>query len=201
MMTETQIKEKLQKQLKPSRFEHTLGVEDSAVFLCRKYYSKDDAKLEKVRLAALLHDCAKNYSAEALLRAAEDNQLELDSVCKNTPELLHGPVGAVLAKKEYGIEDDDILNAIRYHTTGRPGMSFFEKIIYLADYIEPGRTYPGADALRKLAESDFDEAIIAALSNTIVFVAQNGGLIHPDTVLTRNEYLLRKQQKKCKINL
>lgn len=199
-MTETQIKERLQKILKPSRYEHTLGVVTSAVFLTQKYYSKDESVLEKIRLAALLHDCAKNYSAEALLRAAEDNQLELDAVCKSTPELLHGPVGAVLAEKDYGISDEDILNAIRYHTTGRPGMSFLEKIIYLADYIEPGRTYPGAEALRKLAESDFDEAIIEALSNTIMFVAQNGGLIHPDTVLTRNEYLLRKQQKKCKIN-
>lgn len=191
MLTEIQIKERLQQQLKPSRYQHTLGVAESAEHLLKKHFPDKIAEwAEKIRVAALLHDCAKNLSAESLLRIADENGLVIDPVSRINTELLHGPVGAVVAKQDYGISDSDILNAITYHTTGRVGMSPLEKIIYLADYIEPGRVFPGVEVLRILAEQDLDKAIIAALNNTIIFVTQNGGLLHPDTILTRNAMLM-----------
>ncbi len=116
----------------------------------------------------------------------------VDDITRSEPQLLHGPVGAVVAREEYHIDDENILNAISYHTTGREGMNTLEKIIYLADFIEEGRSYPGVDALRKCAKIDLDTAMVMAFSNTIRYIAGIGGLIHPRTVIARNFLVLQE---------
>ena len=113
------------------RFQHTLGVEFTATALAMKH----DEVLLDAQIAGLLHDCAKCLSDEKLIKICVKNHLDISEVERRNPYLLHGKAGAVMAKSEFGIEDQNILNAIQYHTTGRPGMSKLEKIIYIADYI------------------------------------------------------------------
>lgn len=187
-MNDKEIEEKLKKTLKPKRFEHTLNVVDAALELSLRYPCNRD----KVRYAALLHDCAKNYSDNALLDTANRYYLKVDDITKREPQLLHGPVGAVVARQEYGIEDKEILNAIKFHTTGRKNMTVLEKIIYLADFIEPGRSYPGVDKLRALSVENLDDAMIQALTNTIRYITSIQGLIHERTVSARNYLILEK---------
>src|SRR5699024_3254928 len=102
-------------------------------------------------------------------------------------ELWHAPVGALLVKNEIGIEDEDILQAISSHTTGRPGMTKLEKVIFLADYTEPNRQFPGVDRVRTLSMEDLDAAMLAALSQTIQFLVQKQVLVYPNTLLTYND--------------
>lgn len=191
-MTYHEIEKKLKKELKPNRYSHTLAVVDSALKLAKTYH----CDTEKVRYAALLHDCAKNYSDTQLLQVAEQYHLDLDEVTKREPQLLHGPVGAEVAKAQYGITDAEILNAIHYHTTGREDMTLIEKIIYLADFIEPGRDYPGVDKLRKMAFENLDDAMIQALTNTVRYISGIGGLIHVRTVSARNDLILKRMDLK-----
>jgi predicted HD superfamily hydrolase involved in NAD metabolism len=106
------------------------------------------------------------------------------------PELWHGPVAASIVQERMGIRDEDVLNAIRYHTTGRAGMTRLEKIIYLADYIEPGRQFPGLDEVRELAEKDLDSAVKKAIGNTIIFLVEKSAPIFPDTFKAYNDLLL-----------
>ncbi len=188
-MNSDEMKARLKKNLKPKRYEHTLNVVNSAIALCERY----PCDKNQAYYAALLHDCAKNYSPEALLQAADRFGLDVDEVTRREPQLLHGPVGAAVAKEEYGIEDEAILDAIRYHTTGRAGMTRLEKIIYLADFIEPGRDYPGVDDLRELAFEDLDKAMIQAFTNTIRYITNIRGLIHQDTIIARNDLVLKEK--------
>lgn len=130
-----------------------------------------------------------------VLETAERHYLNVDEITRREPQLLHGPVGAVVARTEYGIENKEILGAIKYHTTGRKNMSVLEKIIYLADFIEPGRSYPGVDKLRKMAFENLDDAMIQALTNTIRYISGIGGLIHERTVSARNYLILEKMDR------
>ena len=189
MLTYEEMKDKLQNEMKPSRFAHTLGVVESAVALFEKYQD-DTLTLEQVKTAALLHDCAKNISEEKLYKIAAAYGISDDPVMMGAPQLLHGPVGAVVAQMDYGIQDGDVLSAIACHTMGRMDMNTLEKIIYLADYIEPGRSCPNVGNLRELAEKDLTLAVVAAMSNTIAYVAGEGLLIHPVTVAARNQLIM-----------
>lgn len=172
--------------LTPERYEHTLGVIESAQDLAR-VYAVDS---EKTELAALLHDCAKDLGPGELLKASSCFGIVVDEVERRETRLLHGPVGAAMAFSEYGVCDEDVLNAIRYHTTGRCGMSPLEKLIFLADYVEPGREFPGVDALRKLVRADLDKAVVTALDSTIEYVISNGWLLHPRGVEARNSMIM-----------
>ena len=130
--------------------------------------------MDKAYTAGLLHDCAKYLDDEQMLEAAKEHNIELEEVEKTSVQLVHAKVGAVFAKEVYGIEDEDILNAIRYHTTGRPDMSLLEKIIYVADYIEPGRRrmVDDVDSAKRLelarsyASVDIDLALKTILKET-----------------------------------
>lgn len=102
-------------------------------------------------------------------------------------ELWHAPVGAYLVKKEIGITDEEILNAIRSHTTGRPGMTILEQVVFLADYIEPNRTFPGVEEVRELAKKDLNAATITAIRNTIQFLLNKNQLVYPQTIATYND--------------
>ena len=125
----------LEQELNYKRFVHTLSVAGTAASLAMCY----GADLEKAEMAGLLHDCAKCIDVRKMQRLCEKAGLEVSPYERNSSSLLHSKAGSVLAAEKYGYDDPDMLNAIRYHTTGRPGMSLLEKIIFVSDYIEPGR--------------------------------------------------------------
>lgn len=175
-------------QLPERRFKHTVGVMETAVALA-KLYGADEKKAE---LAAIFHDYAKYRSREEMEKVILEENLPRDLLEHNI-ELWHAPVGAVLVEKETGISDEDILNSIRYHTTGRAGMTLLEKIIFLADYIEPGRNFPGVDEVRALARENLDFAMIKALANTISFLLEKKQLIYPDTIHTYNDLINKRR--------
>lgn len=180
-MSETDIyklQNKIKKVLEEKRFEHTLGVAYTATNLAF-VYDYDD---KKAFVAGLLHDCAKCLSHEKRLLVCEKNRLEITTVEEENPVLLHAKVGAFFAKEKYGIYDLDILDAIRYHTTGRPDMGLLEKIIYVADYIEPHRKkLPRLSEIRKIAFEDLDRAIYMILENSLKYLEKGGSKIDPKT--------------------
>ncbi|MBM7623119.1 bis(5'-nucleosyl)-tetraphosphatase (symmetrical) YqeK [Sporohalobacter salinus] len=184
-MIEKKMIELLQEMISPDRLKHSLAVRDVAIDLAKKY----GIEVKKVRIAGLLHDSAKGISNDNLLKMAEEFGIVIDDVIRSVPGLLHGPIGAELAKKEFGIEDEEILNAIRTHTLGAEEMTMLEKIIFIADYIEPNRTCAGLDELRKKARVDLDQAIRVACDRTLKYHIRNDDLIHPQTLATRNAFL------------
>lgn len=170
------INKKLHYMLSPKRFEHTQGVAKEAVKLADTYGIDE----KKAYLAGLLHDCAKDYSGKDKLRMCEKLGVEVDSIMINQSDLTHSFLGAVLAKDMFGIDDEDILNAIKYHTTGRAGMSNLEKIIYLADFFEPSRTYfEGINEIKEFAYTNLDKAVAFSLNHTINYNKNKNRLIHP----------------------
>ena len=181
------IERELSRRLKKSRYEHSLGVADTAAFLARRFGMDE----EKARLAGLLHDCARAFPNEALRAEADARGILYGEVERTMPLLLHAPLGAHIAREVYGVEDADVLCAIARHTVGGAAMSPLDKIIYFADMMEPTRDYPGVEELRRLArEASLDEMTLAGLTRSIAFVLEKGHLIHPDTVLARNALLL-----------
>ncbi|MDP4143881.1 MAG: bis(5'-nucleosyl)-tetraphosphatase (symmetrical) YqeK [Bacillota bacterium] len=188
MWDEKQMEEYLKRNLKESRYLHSLSVRDTAEYLAQKY----DSDINKARIAGLVHDCAKNMSDKELIRICKKEGYSIDEICESSPQLLHGYVGSIIAHDKMGINDEDILNAIAYHTTGRKHMSLLEKIIYIADYIEPFRIFPGVQLLRETTERNLEEALLLSFDNTIKFVISKGGLIHKDTIEARNFVISQK---------
>lgn len=169
-------------QLKTKRFDHTLRVAEVAVELANKYQvSQKDAEL-----AALFHDYAKNRSHAELRRSIIRSRLPKD-VLKYHYELWHGPAGSILVEQECGIKDSSILQAIRFHTTGRANMSELEKIIFVADYIEPFRNFPGVEEVRQMAREDLLTAAWLVSRNTIQYLISNKAQIYPDTFYAYND--------------
>ena len=165
------IQEKLRSVLKKKRFEHTLGVRYTAGALAMCH----GVDLKRAQLAGLLHDCAKHYTDEQLLQTAKKNNIEVSSAERRSPQLLHAKMGALLAKQEYGVEDEKILNAIRFHTTGKPDMTDLEKIIFIADYIEPNRRMlEQLPKCRKLAYENLDNAMYEILKSTLSYLESKG---------------------------
>ncbi|WP_392486610.1 bis(5'-nucleosyl)-tetraphosphatase (symmetrical) YqeK [Haloimpatiens sp. FM7315] len=179
----------LKDNLKEERFIHSIGVRDVAQKLASVY---DESIMNKARIAGLIHDCAKNLSDEKLLDLVKKEKFKLDEVTKNNLQLLHGFAGAIIAKNIMKVEDLDILNAIKCHTTGKENMSILEKIIYLSDFIEPSREFHGVDSIRELAFENLDEAVIKAFDSTINYVIAKKGLLHKDTIFARNYMILKK---------
>ncbi|MGN0377476.1 MAG: bis(5'-nucleosyl)-tetraphosphatase (symmetrical) YqeK [Suilimivivens sp.] len=175
----------MEKELDAKRFEHTLGVAYTAAALAMCY----DVDLIKAETAGLLHDCAKCLSDDKKISICKKNNMEINTIENRNPYLLHAKAGCCIAKNKFGIEDQDILNAILNHTTGRPGMSDLEKIIYIADYIEPGRKQaPDLPVVRKLAFQNLDQALLKVLSDTLNYLNHVGGEIDPMTKGTYNHY-------------
>lgn len=172
------------------RLAHTYRVLETARRLGRIHGADE----EQVAAAALLHDYAKPLPPAVLLDEAIRLGLNPDPVERAQPDLLHGPVAAALLLEQGLVTDRAVLQAIAVHTTGRAGMSLLEKVIYLADYVEPGRRFPGVEAIRAEAEHDLDRALLGALDNCLVYVVQQGWLIHPASVETRN-WLLQQMQR------
>lgn len=180
-----EIQSKIRKTLSEKRYEHSLGVSFTAFCLALRY-GEDP---EKARLAGILHDCAKQIDDNKMLEICQKNNLSISNVEENNLFLLHGKAGSVIARKKYKVEDEDILNSITFHTTGRPNMSLLEKIIYIADYIEPGRNQaPDLEELRKLAFEDIDKCLIKILESTLNYIDKKGSALDPLTKETYEYY-------------
>ncbi len=176
-MTIDEMKQDLKKNQTKHRYEHIIGVADTAACLAMRY----GESVKQAYLAGLLHDNAKHFSEEALLRFCMSHQIEITKAEQRAPYLLHAKVGAYLANEVYGIQDADVLNAIAYHTTCRAGMSMLEKIIALADYIEPSRKeIPNLSEVRGQAFVNLDQAVILMLQNTIEYVSATKGIDYVD---------------------
>lgn len=183
------VHERLKEDIGTERYNHTLRVVEISKRLARKYGVDE----EKASIAALLHDCGKFRDRKKILKVTNDFDIILDNVMKFNKHLIHGPLGAEIAKRIYNIHDEEILNAIYYHTTGREKMSLIEKIIYIGDYIEPGRDFEGVEKVRELVDVDLNNALLLAMDNTIKYVIEKGYLIHLDTVKARNSIKLEME--------
>ncbi len=178
---------KLKEDIGIKRYEHSLRVMETSIELAKRYNSS----IEKAAVAGLLHDCGKLKGETNLLKVCSDFGIILDGMTKINSELIHSVLGAAIAEKEYGIKDEEVLKAIKYHTTGRENMSLLEKIVYIADLIEPGRSFEGVDKLRKLALEDLDRCLIYSLDNTLKFLIENKKIIHIDSIKARNYLLIQ----------
>ncbi|MEG0772364.1 bis(5'-nucleosyl)-tetraphosphatase (symmetrical) YqeK [Clostridium sp.] len=187
MWQEEQIKKYIKEQLNEPRFIHSIGVMETSEKLAI-FYGADPYK---ARIAGLCHDCAKNLTRGELIHMAEEKEGKLPEIYLHAPQLLHGLVGSYISKNIFEIYDEDILNSIRYHTTGRKDMSLLEKIIYISDYIEPSRNFRGVNELRKLTYIDLDKVLLKSFDDTINYTVSRGSLLHIDTIEARN-YLLYK---------
>ena len=162
-----EIQAELKKVLKRKRYQHTVGVRYTAQAMAMCF----DEDIEKAGYAGMLHDCAKYLSDEEMLVECRKHHIVCSDTEKIRPSLLHAKLGACYAKEFYGVEDDKVLSGIRWHTTGKPGMSNFEKIIFIADYIEPGRKMiPGMEEIRRAAFCNLDEAMFLILENTLSYL-------------------------------
>ena len=172
--------------LKAKRIPHVLGTEQTAKELAERY----GANIEKARFAALLHDATKRLSMEEQLALCEHYHIVLDELEQRALKLLHAKTGAALARDVFGV-DDEIYNAILWHTTGKPDMTVLEKVIYLADFIEPTRDFPGVDALRRTVWEDLDRGLLMGLEMTVEEMEEMGNPIHVNTLAAR-DYLKGK---------
>lgn len=177
----------VKKQLTDHRYQHTVGVMETAVALAQKY-GVDEKKAE---LAAIFHDYAKFRDKEEMRSIIMEQNMD-EELLEYNSELWHAPVGAYLVEKEAGITDTEILDAIRYHTSGRPKMTKLEKVIYLADYIEPGRKFPGVEEVREIAEKDLNKALIQSIQNSIIFLMKKNKRIFPLTFYTFNDLITKE---------
>lgn len=184
----SEIEEKLSKMLKPNRLKHSINVAKCAVKLSEIYgYDKN-----KAYLAGMVHDCAKYFEKNQIDYYVDKYDIYLDDLEKESLALSHSVIGSYVVQDVFNITDKEIIDAIRYHTTGRENMTLLDKIIFMADMIEDGRKFNGVEYLRKLSyEGMLDKALITSFNNTIKYVIDNNQAIHIRTVKSRN-YLLKE---------
>ena len=181
----------MEHELDPRRYEHTLGVAYTAAALAMRY----GADMKKAQIAGLLHDCAKNLSSEKQIRTCHKHSIAINAAEQKNPSLLHAKVGSFLAWHKYGIEDREILDAITWHTTGKPEMRLLDKILYIADYIEPGRNQaPNLPQARKLAFEDLDECLFLILRDTLAYLTASKAEVDPMTQQTYEYYRAEREK-------
>ena len=182
------IREELKASLKPGRYEHSLSVSFTCMALAMRY----GYDLDKAELAGLLHDCAKCYDNNSIIAACRNSGMELTEGELQAPSIIHSRLGARMAEEKFGVNDPEILSAIACHTTGKPDMSLLDKILYIADYIEP-RRYKIKDlpAIRRLAFEDLDEALFQIMEGTLRYLKESG--TYAD-IMTQNAYHYYKKQ-------
>ncbi len=179
------ITKAMEKSLDSKRYEHTKGVEYTAAALAMCH----GENIDNARLAGLLHDCAKCISDEKRLSFCEKYNISINEVERKNPSLLHAKVGSFIAMEEFHVKDKDVINAILNHTTGRPGMSLLEKIIFVADYIEPGRKQaPRLDEIRTLVFRDLEQGMLMILEDTLAYLQDSKESIDPMTQKTYEYY-------------
>ena len=184
-MTIEEMRALLQQSLKPKRYEHSLRVYETALTMAEHFH----ADKQKVALAALLHDCGRQVPKEASAAKAEELGIAVDAVEKAQPILLHAKLGVYYAVHKYGVSPDDteVLDAIRYHSTGTVDMTETAKIVFLADLIEPGRDFEGVEEIRDASFQDLDKGMLRSYENTIRYLLEDGLLIHPDAIAGYNQ--------------
>jgi len=175
----------LEKNLSPKLFAHSAGVAETAAKLALMLGADED----NARLAGWLHDCARESVPQDILSLAEASLIEIDEFCRLQPDLLHAPVGAIVARG-LGVLDEAVLAAISRHTLGAPGMSLLDRIVYVADKIEPGRSYPEVKALRRKVAEDFHGGVLAVAAQGICYLLENKQVIHPLNIAFWNSLLL-----------
>lgn len=191
MLSIDEIKLYLERNLSEKRYVHSLGVAAEAQRLAEKY----DVEPSRAYLAGLVHDCAKEVPPEKMADILKNEyHIYVDAFSCMMPKILHGPLGAAVSQRVFGIYDPEILEAVRYHTTGKSGMTMLTKIIYIADYIEPNRKFSGVNELRYLAYKDIDEAIIKGIDDTIKDLTDRGLMLHPDTIHARNSLIAKRDK-------
>jgi len=181
----------VREQLTERRYIHTIGVMEAAIELAERY----GVDKEKAELAAIFHDYAKFRDKEEMRRIIIDQKMPQD-LLQFHDELWHAPVGAYLVEKEAGISDGEVLEAIRCHTSGKINMSTLDKVLYVADYIEPGRDFPGVEQVRDSAKSSLDIAVIQAMKNTITYLLKRNQPIYPDTFHAYNDMTMKVKERK-----
>lgn len=185
------IRKQLAKALDSKRYEHTQGVAYTSAALAMRY----GEDIQKAELAGLLHDCAKCLDNEKKIHICKKYDISMSEAELKNPFLLHAKVGGHLARTKYKIDDEDVINAVIFHTTGRPGMSLLEKIVYIADYIEPGRNHASnLDEVRRMCFEDLDEALLQILEDILVHLKTSKKEIDPMTQMTY-EFYKRKQSE------
>ncbi len=186
----SKIRKSIEKTLDAKRYEHTLGVTYTAATLAMCH----GGDMKRAQIAGLLHDCAKCIDNQKKITICEKHNIEINDIERRNPFLLHAKVGSYITMHKYNITDEDIVHAILNHTTGRPNMSLLEKIIYVADYIEPGRKQaPNLTAVRQMAFADLDNALLMILEDTLVYLDTLGGDIDPMTRKTYEFYKMMSE--------
>lgn len=176
-MTEQKARRLAKKRLSAKRYQHTLNVRRMAVKLAKRW----GADPEKAALAALLHDTAKELPREEMLQILNDNAIMAENAQNRPSPVWHGICAAILAQTQWGVEDEEVLSAIRCHTTGKPGMSLLDEIVFLADMTSAERDYPEVDYLRKLEKKDIHRAIREALEMNLHWLEESGKPVDEET--------------------
>lgn len=184
------MQERLQKKLDLKRYEHTLGVLYTSAALCMQH----GINIEQGMLAGLLHDCGKAYKNKEQYVLCKQYGISLSEVEHENLALIHAKLGAYLAKEVYGIHDEDVLSAIRFHTTGKPDMTTLEKILYIADYIEPHRNLPLVEEIRTMAFHDLDKTMYVLLEQSLEHLSKSGKIIDEMTIATYQYYKKQREQ-------
>lgn len=185
-----QVRNDLEQRLPKERFDHVLRVTETA----KQLAAETGIPVDKAEIAGLFHDYAKFMDRDELHELLKKDP-EYDLYSNYHSELWHAPVGALLAKERYGVDDEDILQAVRYHTTGRAGMSELEKVIYIADLIEPGRKFPGVDDLReRIAGQPLEDQMTECIQHTVKFLVQQYAVIFPYSFDCYNEHVRRRKE-------
>lgn len=187
------LRKEMEKVLDDERLDHTMGVAYTAASLSFVH----GCDLQKALIAGMLHDCAKNIPDDKKIRLCEKHGIEISTAEQHAPSLLHAKLGAFLAEEQYGVKDEEVLDAIRYHTTGRPKMTLLEKIIFVADYIEPNRkVLPHMEELRSQAFTDLDGCVLRILQYTLQYLKEKAKVQDPMTRMTYEYYRRRAARQK-----
>ena len=195
-MTIEEMRALLQQSLKPKRYEHSVRVYETALEMAEHYH----ADVKKVAVASLIHDCGRQISKEDSVAKAKELGIPVDPVEEAQPILLHAKLGVYYAIRKYGVSPDDreVLDAIRYHSTGTADMTQTAKIVFLADLIEPGRDFEGVEALREASFQDLDKGMLLSYDNTIRYLLEDGLLIHPDAIAGYNQLAAKNGKAQSK---
>ena len=177
----------LESRLKPKRFQHSLNVAQSAVELAQRFGADED----KAYIAGLLHDITKNDSNEKQLQILREHDILLSEVEENNPKLWHAMSGSFFVQDTFGITDPEIIGAIRYHTTGKAGMTLLEKVIYIADYISAERDYHDVEVMRRLSRISLEQASLYALRFSLCSLSEKQKPIHEDSLAYYNELVIQ----------
>lgn len=190
-MTLEEYKQAVKPKLSEARWKHSLNVSKEAVRLAKKY----GADPHKAEVAGILHDIMKDTPAQEQLQIMKQFGIILSNIEQATPKLWHAMSGAAYIEREMGVSDPDILDAVRYHTTARSGMSVLEKVVYIADFISAERDYDGVEEMRKAASQSLEKAMVEGLAFTLQDLSSQQLPIHPDTFEAYNQVIIEKKEK------